>query len=746
MNSLLLNKFQRVNEAVSPELLAETELTLLTDAVLDDHTGKPKKRSGWSAFNTNQIDSTGIVTSLCDVMSPPDGATASKNYLVAGINGKLRKSLNGTGTWSDVTDKGTPPYKMESYDDGFIFTDGTVPPFLVRGNTLETVTDLEIAPMNVSGVATGHAVGGNLGLGMYKWVFCYVTDKGEMSPPSIPLTHHYDANYLTTNASAKRIGFYNLPASTDSRVTAIRVFRTKAITETGTGSEVFYYATQLANETQNWFDEMSDDDLGSEGITFLNCPLTSKYVVLHKERIWHGYISRLVKNWQTPAISRTSNFNATNGAITTAFTAGVAFSVSDGGAASSSLGAGAYVYKIEFVDSEGLRSDAIISNSVTIDAGDKIIFNNLPFTNNGNIVRADVYRQKDSGSFFKIWDYIPTWYNIVDSLLAIEDTGFSDGTQYTSNQSIEVTKTGLAFSEIGQPASYPLENLRNIYPDDGDEITAIYDDIDGLLIKKRNSICKIYTSGSPENWRLVKLLDGIGCSEPNSSAKLGNDYFFIHYNKCYKFNQNGYEDIGESIKNSLNGWSYTSACVSNRWYILGVAYAPIYRFLIYDIMLKTWYNFSSPGYSYITMIKKQGTNTGKIIIANSNYLLYYNSTASTDLSSDMTTQLDIVPIVRTKTFTIPDGITLARLRKLKFNYYKLSGKNVVITVVNPDSGVTNTYTDSTSSGWKLYEPLMASDSLTVTPKLYINITGAGLIEWGNLRLDYKTINRGKANV
>lgn len=746
MSNLNLDKFQRVNESVSPELLDQSELTRLINLVLDDETGRPKKRGGFTAFNSNQIDSTGTITSLEDIISS-DGT----NYMLAGINGKLRKSTNGTGTWSDVTDKGTPPYKMESYSNGFIFTEGTVAPFLVRGADLSTVTDLEITPMDVSAVNTGHATGGNLTLGMYKWVFCYVTEGGEMSPPSTPLTHHYDAAYITVQSTEKRIGFEGLLASTDSRVSGIRVFRTKVLSPTDT-PEIYYYVTQLANEDQNWFDEMSDDDLGSEGFNFLSCPLTSKYLALHKDRIWQAYISRTVKNWTRPALSATDTFNATNGATTTAFTAGVAFNIANGGAASSSLSAGLYTYRIDFVDSDGIRSDPIQSNSVSISAGDIIEIRQLPFVNNPNIVRADVYRAIDGVAdedFYKVFDYVPTLQNVLGSYLAIDDTGFTDGTQYIDNQSTETTKTGIAFSEIGQPASYPLENLRNVYPDDGDEITGIKDDIDGILIVKRNSISKIYTSGSPENWRLVKLLQGVGCSEPTTLAKYGSEYYFVHYDKCYKFSPNGYEDIGELFKESLSGWTFRSSTITDRWYLLGVAYAPTYRVLVYDRMLKTWYKFTFLTDPYILSVKRQGTNTGKIITANTQYLLYYNTSSATDVATDMSTPTDISTEIRTKTFKVPDGISLIRIRRTKFNYNKLTDKNIVITVVNPDTGVTNTYTDSTNASspyWKTYEPSQASDSLTVTPKLYISITGAGLTEWGDLRLEFRPINRGKASV
>ena len=741
---MILDRFKRLNQSVSPELIGDDELVTLENAVLDDETGKPKKRGGIVAFNSNQIDSTSTVTSLHDVMSPPDGATASKNYLLAGINSKLRKSLDGTGTWSDVTDKGVPPYRMESYADGLIFTEGSVAPFMVRGNTLGTVVDLEIAPIDATDIFTGtpSVATGNMEEGYYKHIFCYVTETGELSPPCQPIAHHIDAGYLSTDATHKRIGFANIPASTDDRVTGIRVFRTL---KTG---NIFYYVTQLANETQNWFDDISDNDLGAESIQFLNCPLTSEYIVLHKDRIWQGYIKRTVKNWDMPAWSAATGagFNATAHGVLGTFTDGVPFRVRII-AGVGTLAAGDYTYRIIYVDADGLMSDPTDSNTLTISATNNIRFDCLPSINDlQNIVRADVYRDIDGAGFFKIFDYVPSLTNVLGTALTLEDQGYTDGTAYVTNQTTETTKTGLAFSDIGEPASYPLENLRNIYPDDGDEITGLFDDIDGLLIFKKNSICKIYTSGSPAGWRLVKLLDNIGSNEPYSIAKYGSTYFFVHYNKIYKFNSSGYEDIGEGIKDILdNGYTFYSSTVSKRWYILGVSISSSYRYFVYDMMLQTWYIFSAQTTPYILTIKEHGTNTGKILMAYAQYLLYYG-TGATDINTNMTDPLDITPVIRTKTFRFEDGISLARLRKLEFNYKKLDDENVVITIVNPDSGVTNTYTDSTNAtltpDWKNYEPSFASDSLTVTPKLYINVTGAGLTEWGSLRLEVKPVNRG----
>jgi len=164
-------------------------------------------------------------------------------------------------------------------------------------------------------------------------------------------------------------------------------------------------------------------------------------------------------------------------------------------------------------------------------------------------------------------------------------------------------------------------------------------------------------------------------------------------------------------------------------------------------MLQTWYKFNFPAIPYTAIIKEHGTSTGKILVSNTDYVLYYGTGSVDTLTGS---NVDIVPTLQTKTFKFPDGISLARLRKVKFNYKKLDDETLTITITNPDTAVTNTYADTTnatnSSDFKTYEPSMSSDSLTVAPKLYIKFTGAGLTEYGSFRLELKPINRGEASV
>jgi len=736
-----LKGFRKLNEAVSPELLKDDELTKLEDAVLDKEFGRPLKRNGWAKFNTNVASDT--ILSLHEVVT-----SNGSNYLLAGARGELQKSLDGTGTFSSVTTKGTPPYRMQAYADEFIFTDGLVSPFVVTGDTLGTVYDLEIEAPDIVGAGTivglNSDAGGNLGVGFYKWIIIYVSDTGQYSAASIPICQ-------LTDAFTKRIGFNNLPVSADPRITHRNIYRTLV------NSDVFYFHTQLDNTVTKWIDNKADADLGSETFNYVNAPKTSKYISLHKERIVLANNTRLIKAWQTPAYSKTGGSFTISTYTFSGATASQAGFLNSEATTGGSLSAGTYTYRAVFYDAEGLMSDYVESNGVVVDGSTNKSVNiyNYPTVSKtfDVIKRAELYRSKDGGAFKLIYQYEPqrddsSWVGVPTLL----DNGIADGATYSSTQETKTEKCSVAFSEIGEPASFPLENIRDVFPDDGDQITGVYDDIDGFLIFKENSICKIWTgSGSPDNWRVTKLLTNIGADDPNAIIKYGNTYVFKNKNEIYKFSSGGtYENIGLEIQDTLKlVTAWHSAIGNDRWYIFGVTCSGItggYGFLIFDYIVGSWYLFSISGIPYVLRIKEHGSTVGTILTSYDNYIIKYGTgTVDTEIGSQ-----DIVPIIRTKTFG--EQISLLRLRKVKFNYKKLDSKTLTITVVNPDTGVTNTYSDTTdstnTSDFKLYESGVreSTDSLKTTPKFYVNVTGAGFAEWGNLRIEARPILRGKRDV
>lgn len=742
---MILKGFKKLNEATSPELLGEDELTKLEDAILDEELGRPQKRGGWAKFNTNQVDTTSNVSSLHEVVT-----SSGANYLLAGINGKLRKSLAGTGTWDDVTDKGTPPYRMQAYADKFIFTDGNVAPFIVSGATLGTVTDLEITAPDVSLVETGlynaTTSGWLTNNSYYKWIIVYATDDGTISPPSQPI------NVLCTRTA---VGFNNLPVSTDARVTHRYIYRTK------TNEDTFYFHSDLDNIKTTWADNTPDTELGSETFSYLNLPKTAKYISLHKERIVLGNLTKLSKCWVTPAHSKSADLTVVGyyeglGTNPSFYNYNNGYKNSAAYAAGT-LTTGTYTYRTIYYDSEGLMSDVVDSNSVAIDTvADPTLraikIYDIPRIEEGYdaVSRAEIYRKKDSGNYELIYSYNPQRASAsFTSATEFNDTGLTATTTYATNQTTDTEKCSIAFADIGTPSVFKLEDIRNIFPDDGDEITGIYDDQDGILIYKVRSICKIYTNGAPDNWRLVKVVTDIGCDEPNSLLKYGNDYAFAHNGEIYTYNSGkGYNNIGIDIWDSLSTvTAYHCATADDGWFMFGVTASALtkgYGFLVYDYNVKSWYLLNTTTIPYVARIKEQGTDAGTILTSNATYILKYgDGTVDTDTGSN----IDIVPILRTKTFS--QGSILNRLRMLEFNYLKQDDKSCIITITNPDSNVTNTHTDSTNStnstDYKLFKEVTgrATDLLKETDKFYIQITGAGLKTFGTLTLQTKPIKRGR---
>lgn len=744
MIGLPLKGFKRLNEAVSPELLSDDELTKLEDAVLDEEVGRPKKRLGWNKFNSNA--SGGTLHSIYDVKS-----ANNTNYLIGGYGTTVKVSSSGTGAWGSAISglSGIAKFNLAPYDGKFYLTDGTIAPKVLGGDALADTWSLEITAPDVTLVETGHHASGNLTANTcYKWVITYVTKEGIESPPSQPITHQLSVSDIkSTDGTNKCIGFRLLPVSTDSRVNARRIYRTP------TDSEVYYFHSQIDNVLTSWYDVAADTDLGSESPNYLNAPQTAKYCAIHKERLFLANQTRKVKCWTTPAHSKALTTALTivlNGTSKT-FTTGVGIRNSCGITnPGGSLSPGYYTYRLVFYDENGIMSDYIDSNEINVSAGDYVTVYGLPrvASDYKGIAGGKVYRKVTAGSggagtFYYIADYVPG--TPISDRGNLTDTAYvATATAWATNQTTDTERTGIAYSDIAKPPTFILEDIRDVYPDDGDQITGIFDDRDGVLVFKENSICKIFTNGSSANWTLMKLVHDIGALE-NTIAKVGSQYYFVSPDKnVYSFNsQSGTENTGWYIKDSLDSvTTFHSSTTDDSWYVLGVSGGGLtssYGFLVYDLFLKTWYRFNVSAIPYSCAIKKHGSSAGELLITNGQYVMYYNG------SIDDGT-VDIVPIIRTKTFG--DGVSLNRLRRLWFNYKKVDDKTMAITVVNPDTAVTNTHSDTTNStnasDWKLYDdPIGDSDSLKETSKFYIQVTGAGFSEWGDMRLDMRPIHRGK---
>ena len=86
-------------------------------------------------------------------------------------------------------------------------------------------------------------------------------------------------------------------------------------------------------------------------------------------------------------------------------------------------------------------------------------------------------------------------------------------------------------SEIGKILEYPEENFIQIYPDDNDAITGVFDNGDSLYIYKEHSHRVIYTgNASIVNWQIDTISKNIGASIICQNSK---EYFTMFEGKPY---------------------------------------------------------------------------------------------------------------------------------------------------------------------------------------------------------------------
>lgn len=172
--------------------------------------------------------------------------------------------------------------------------------------------------------------------------------------------------------------------------------------------------------------------------------------------------------------------------------------------------------------------------------------------------------------------------------------------------------------------------------------------------------------------------------------------------------------------------------------------------------MDTWYKFkrTQSGSEDFKTIYFTKYGSSQQLLSNADaYISLYNDITDysviTRADSEIGSTQQISPVIRTKAFKFPDGVSLARLRKLKLDYTKVDDQNTTITVRDNDTSETIVLTDSTNStnsnDSKLYESGIGrdSDTLKTTRSFDVTIQGAGIERFDNLRIEYRPIKRGK---
>jgi len=765
LEKIVFSGIKGVNESVQPELLEANELTYFIDGVLNRNGSSfnAKKRGAWrrnAGFNAGGSTITGLKQLLDGIGNP---------YWIGYIGTVLQYYNAG---WNNLKTGLTTSlnFKYVRYNDYNIITNGVDNLFIIGGTLFANVRTLEITRPSVTLIATQHVQDGGGSIGsldassQYKYILVYASDTGDFSPPSIPFTHYEASTRQSTNTTEKALYLYNLPVSTDGRVSKRYLFRTE-----GDG-ETYYLRKILDNVVTDFEDFSADTELDfSETITFINVPLFGKHIAVHKDRLFLANLKHNDLNVYEPVHTKikgsTTTPTRTDGTTAPTYEDGeVPYVFPSVASGSGNLDANStYKYRIDFVDVYGRRSASYIEITLTTDA---TVYNyytvaHIPEANIGASTKPNpesytkrLWRTEGDGSTFYLVDTIRDdntdpyagstgmqrsyQDNMSDATLVTKEVWAAIGTTQQLTNPV-----ALAFSEIGKPTIIPLENYREVFADEGGDITGIYDDSNGLLIFKDRAIFKLYTDGSPVNWRLVKLVDGIGCSDAETIAQIDNTYIFKDKNRIYEFNSGGaIKEISEKFRSSIEAITAVKESVmTNDWYLLLCTIASGTRVYVYDRLLNTWYKWTKGGgdclsiYKYGSSLAAETdfyTNYGAYVV---NYL--YTSEIDNEIGSDV----DISMGLYSKHFNFPDAITKARMRKLFANFYGTNAKAYQFLLVDPETSNTHTLSGNATSGWQTLRSDVTGD-LKKTRKVQIKIGGAGINEFNSARVDYRTINEG----
>ena len=744
MQDIISKGFTRVNESVAPEYLQDSELAVLTNGVLDSKQGIPVKRGGFVRFNTNAT--TGDIKSLHNVVDED-----STDYLLASNSTLLQKTSGGA--FSNVKTGLTSGLKtrIQAIGDGkYIVTNGTDSPFIISGSAFANTFDLGLLKPNTSAVTGSqyNTAGGLLDAdSVYIYILINQAEDGTLSAPSRPFSYNYIASGLTwssTTATLRTLRFDNLPSpASDTRVSNVRVYRTVGLTSPFAGARTFYYLKTISITATYFTDDQADSELDtSQTIEFFSMPLLFKYMAMQYNRVFYAAPKLTNKCYIEPAYTKRS------GAPPAGYNDGYALRATTPAVVVNGLDDGAlYQWRIVFTDIYGNQSDPLDSETYTTPGvpgtnTTEVYVVNIPRINYGlPLQKMELYRTEGNGA---------TFYKLSDlSLLAADfRDNYPDsalGAAYAP-QTTTTYPSSVLFSEIGLPSNIPDGNLVDVFPDDGDIITGIFDDTDGVLVFKKYSICKIYTAGSPTNWRVIRIIANIGCTEPDTVYKNGNEYFFICNSQAYIYRGGQVQEVGESFKNTLatvTTWNSINYDPVRKWYVLGVVITATHFVLVYDTKLNTWYKFSITKADAIGY-KRYGTGANTLLVGDGTYIIKYDTTVTADNQAGSTTQYQMA--VTTKTYVVPEGIGKFRIRKYWANYLKTASQDITSTISDPDTSDNISASDSTGSGSKNYEAItdamISGGTLKVCRKVSFTLTGVGLEQLYGLKLQYNPINRG----
>jgi hypothetical protein len=750
----LVKGIKGVNESVDPELLQDGVLTAMENMVLDVIEGVPTARQRFKPYGSSQA---GAIQSLDEV------SVNGVDYLLSCINGTLYKSQNGIGSWTAVkTGLNTAArLRTASFNQQVICTNGVDPLFITD---LVNNFNLSLPRPDVTGITiTTSATGGNMtDQSNYMYVFVFMASDGSLGIPSQPFLGFGGASYTTAGGGSNQssVILSGLPTTTDPRIGQLWIFRTEA------NKMDFFFLASLPIGTTTFTDTFADTALDlATTLQIVNTPNSALYILVHKDRVFLANITK------TPATFPTYPYVQENPSNPNAYLLPIQYNSATGLTPNS-----AYQYGVTYVLADGTETamslGPIFTSAASPNLGAQVqvampLVPSAPGSNtyvagNPSITAMKLYRTKAGGGTFYLLHTFQSadWIPLVNASLYPKPlVGYNDT---ADDSTLTQSYTGLAtltlnsaiiWSEAEQIQQFNDLNIQNVSPDDGDPITGIIDDNDGILIFKQSSIFKLYTTGVQPSG-LFKVVPNIGCDQPNSLIGISGQTFFASKNQLYVY-ANGMVDpmpISQNLRNTFN--SITS------WN--SVTFSEVYQYVIWDVSIGTdnyllildlkskdfarWYKWKVTPGSFI-LERQIGNDKGLLIIAGNDggttKLGVLDTSGAT--TTDSWSSLNYIPIQRVKTKTFSDGgVGLMRPRKFWLNRDK-NGLSFTCYLESPDNNAVASILDSgllnATDTFKQITDGM-TNPIYIANRLFFDFIGSGLTAFRSLLFEYTPIQRG----
>ncbi|GAB1442652.1 hypothetical protein MASR2M39_14880 [Ignavibacteriales bacterium] len=729
-------KVSGVNETTDPVYLENGEVCELVNFVLD-HTGAfgtPVRRGNWSTLGAPLPS--GSIKGILSVVS------ANKDtYLVAISEGKLWLSKNGSGEWSLVYEG-----ELSGETFGALMTNGGAiihsgyNSLFLSGDEMENSQTLSIKPPVINGAlplkAVHYSTGGEIGAGWYNYVVVYEAVSGDHSSPSQPFTAYRDFTTGSTgfSGSTNKVEILDIPVPTDNRVVKKKIFRTRAILTSDLSNSPFLYyeLAILEPATTAYTDTTSDDNLSSSSIALFVADHSGLSYSFHKGRLFSSNLKLPVVNFLSPPFSYDGSgdkvFSGT-GVIT-------------GGEIAN---ASSYRYRLVYVEENGIESDFIETQQILTPGEewetlaminlDYIPF--LPSSESRRVVAKRLYRTKKDGNTFYQHPVILS-HNQISFTDKVADSGLESGKIHATDIAIKEYKSSLLFSEPGEPFTFLPESIISLLPEGGDEIMNLFDDLDGVLIFKRRSIHKLFTSGDPATWRIVTVAEGIGQGLTNGIVKTDRGIYFYSGGSIHLYSGGTISNPGNPIRATLkkvhkffvSGWFSQKEWCCFPVEVTGGSTI----LLIHDLKVNCWYRFTHPGLTGIISLKQEWETL--LSFAGGQMVKYDETSLGPDIIDEL--DIEVQATHETGKYSNPT-FSIMRLRKIWLYLTTLAGA-VKLSILTDEGEASTVFTfDSAAEQTEVLPTSALEASVDFCREFSFKVSGTGIKKLNGVKLESRRV-------